>query len=71
MHHAKSDSQNCVVSDSVCDNSYQAKFTQAGIRIKGFRSGVIAVDRDGKRYNTEGMVRGITTNALDPTVTVY
>jgi beta-aspartyl-peptidase (threonine type) len=42
--------------------------------IKGLRGGVIAVDRDGNfamTYNTAGMVRGVTTNTLEPTVKVY
>jgi beta-aspartyl-peptidase (threonine type) len=41
---------------------------------KGLRGGVIAVDRDGSfvmTYNTSGMVRGVTTNALEPSVKVY
>ena len=41
---------------------------------KGLRGGVIAVDRDGNiatPYNTEGMVRGITSNNLPPMVEVY
>jgi beta-aspartyl-peptidase (threonine type) len=41
---------------------------------KGLRGGVIAVDRDGNvamPYNTEGMVRGVTTDALSPRVDVY
>ena len=41
---------------------------------KGLRGGVIAVDRDGNtatQYNTEGMVRGITSNDLAPMVEVY
>jgi beta-aspartyl-peptidase (threonine type) len=41
---------------------------------KGLRGGVIAVDRDGNfvmTYNTSGMVRGVTTNALEPSVKVY
>lgn len=41
---------------------------------KGLRGGVIAVDRDGKvamPYNTEGMVRGATTNDRPPSVEVY
>jgi L-asparaginase / beta-aspartyl-peptidase len=40
---------------------------------KGLR-GVIAVDRDGNvsmPFNTEGMVRGMTTNDLSPNVKVY
>jgi beta-aspartyl-peptidase (threonine type) len=44
------------------------------LRIKGLRGGVIAVDRDGDfvmTYNTEGMVRGITTSTLEPSVKVY
>jgi isoaspartyl peptidase/L-asparaginase-like protein (Ntn-hydrolase superfamily) len=44
------------------------------LRIKGLRGGVIAVDRDGNfvmTYNTKGMVRGVTTNTLEPTVKVY
>jgi isoaspartyl peptidase/L-asparaginase-like protein (Ntn-hydrolase superfamily) len=44
------------------------------LRIKGLRGGVIAVDRDGNyvmTYNTAGMVRGVTTNTLEPTVKVY
>ena len=44
------------------------------LRIKGLRGGVIAVDRDGNfvmTYNTRGMVRGVTTNTLEPTVKVY
>jgi beta-aspartyl-peptidase (threonine type) len=44
------------------------------LRIKGLRGGVIAVDRDGNfvmTYNTEGMVRGVTTNILEPSVKVY
>ena len=44
------------------------------LRIKGLRGGVIAVDRDGNfvmTYNTEGMVRGVTTNTLEPSVKVY
>ena len=42
--------------------------------IKGLRGGVIAVDRDGNfamTYNTAGMVRGVTTNTLEPSVKVY
>ena len=41
---------------------------------KGLRGGVIAVDRDGNvamPYNTEGMVRGTTSNDLPPRVNVY
>ena len=41
---------------------------------KGLRGGVIAVDRDGNfvmTYNTSGMVRGVTTNVLEPSVRVY
>ena len=41
---------------------------------KGLRGGVIAVDRDGNvsmPFNTEGMVRGVTTNDLSPNVKVY
>ena len=41
---------------------------------KGLRGGVIAVDRDGNvtmPYNTEGMVRGTTSNDLAPVVEVY
>ena len=41
---------------------------------KGLRGGVIAVDRDGNfvmTYNTAGMVRGVTTNTLEPSVKVY
>jgi len=44
------------------------------LRIKGLRGGVIAVDRDGNfvmTYNTEGMVRGVTTNSMEPSVKVY
>ena len=44
------------------------------LRIKGLRGGVIAVDRDGNyvmTYNSEGMVRGVTTNTLEPDVAVY
>ena len=44
------------------------------LRIKGLRGGVIAVDRDGNyvmTYNTAGMVRGVTTNTLEPSVNVY
>jgi beta-aspartyl-peptidase (threonine type) len=44
------------------------------LRIKGLRGDVIAVDRDGNfvmTYNTEGMVRGVTTNILEPSVKVY
>jgi hypothetical protein len=44
------------------------------LHIKGLRGGVIAVDRDGNfvmTYNTAGMVRGVTTNTLEPTVKVY
>jgi isoaspartyl peptidase/L-asparaginase-like protein (Ntn-hydrolase superfamily) len=44
------------------------------LRIKGLRGGVIAVDRNGNfvmTYNTEGMVRGVTTNTLEPSVAVY
>ena len=44
------------------------------LRIKGLSGGVIAVDRDGNfvmTYNTEGMVRGVTTNTLEPSVAVY
>ena len=44
------------------------------LRIKGLNGGVIAVDRDGNfvmTYNTEGMVRGVTTNTLAPSVKVY
>ena len=44
------------------------------LHIKGLRGGVIAVDRDGNfvmTYNTEGMVRGVTTNTLEPSVKVY
>jgi beta-aspartyl-peptidase (threonine type) len=44
------------------------------LRIKGLRGGVIAVDGDGNfvmTYNTKGMVRGVTTNTLEPTVKVY
>jgi hypothetical protein len=40
--------------------------------------GIIAVDGDGDgdgkfvmTYNTEGMVRGVTTNAMEPLVKVY
>jgi len=36
--------------------------------------GVIAVDRDGNyamTYNTAGMVRGVATDALEPSVKVY
>ncbi|MGI9415649.1 MAG: isoaspartyl peptidase/L-asparaginase family protein [Hyphomicrobiales bacterium] len=41
---------------------------------KGLRGGVIAVDRDGNiatPYNTEGMVRGVTSSDLAPKVEVY
>jgi len=41
---------------------------------KGLRGGVVAVDRDGRvamPYNTEGMVRGVASNELAPTVEVY
>ena len=41
---------------------------------KGLRGGVIAVDRDGNfvmTYNTAGMVRGVTTNTIEPSVKVY
>ena len=41
---------------------------------KGLRGGVIAVDRDGHvatPYNTEGMVRGVTSNDLDPIAEAY
>ncbi len=41
---------------------------------KGLRGGVIEVDRDGNvsmPFNTEGMVRGVTTNDLSPNVKVY
>ena len=41
---------------------------------KNLRGGVIAVDRDGNvtmPFNTEGMVRGVTTNDLSPNVKVY
>ena len=41
---------------------------------KGVRGGVIAVDRDGNvamPFNTEGMVRGTTSNKLAPKVEVY
>jgi beta-aspartyl-peptidase (threonine type) len=44
------------------------------LHIKGLRGGVIAVDRDGNfvmTYNTEGMVRGVTTNSMEPSVKVY
>jgi beta-aspartyl-peptidase (threonine type) len=44
------------------------------LRLKGLRGGVIAVDRDGNfvmTYNTEGMVRGVTTNTMEPSVKVY
>lgn len=44
------------------------------LRIKGLRGGVIAVDRDGNHvmtYNSEGMVRGVTTDTLKPSVAVY
>jgi len=44
------------------------------LRIKGLRGGVIAVDGDGNfvmTYNTEGMVRGVTTNTMEPSVKVY
>jgi len=44
------------------------------LRIKGLRGGVIAVDGDGNfvmTYNTRGMVRGVTTNTLEPTLKVY
>jgi len=44
------------------------------LHIRGLRGGVIAVDRDGNfvtTYNTEGMVRGVTTNTLEPSVKVY
>jgi beta-aspartyl-peptidase (threonine type) len=44
------------------------------LRIKGLRGGVIAVDRDGNfvmTFNTEGMVRGVTTNAIEPLVKIY
>jgi beta-aspartyl-peptidase (threonine type) len=47
---------------------------KTGLRIKGLRGGVIAVDGDGNfvmTYNTEGMVRGVTTNAMEPLVKVY
>lgn len=41
---------------------------------KGLRGGVIAVDREGNfamPFNTEGMVRGSTTNDAPPTAQVY
>jgi beta-aspartyl-peptidase (threonine type) len=41
---------------------------------KGLRGGVIGVDRNGDfamTYNTAGMVRGVTTNTLEPRVKVY
>ena len=41
---------------------------------RGLRGGVIAVDRDGNfimTFNTSGMVRGVTTNTLEPSVKVY
>ena len=41
---------------------------------KGLRGGVIAVDADGNfvmTYNTSGMVRGVTTNTIEPSVKVY
>jgi len=44
------------------------------LRIKGLRGGVIAVDRDGNftlTYNTAGMVRGVATDSLEPSVKVY
>ena len=40
---------------------------------RGLRGGVIGVDRDGNfvaTYNTSGMVRGVSTNALEPSVKV-
>lgn len=41
---------------------------------KGLRGGVISVDRDGHvamPFNTEGMVRGVTTDEIPPRVEVY
>ena len=41
---------------------------------RGLRGGVIAVDRNGTvamPYNTEGMVRGVTTHEVSPRVDVY
>ena len=41
---------------------------------KGLRGGVIGVDRDANfvmTYNTAGMVRGVTSNSMEPTVKVY
>jgi beta-aspartyl-peptidase (threonine type) len=41
---------------------------------KGLRGGIIAVDREGNvsmPFNTDGMVRGVTTNDLSPSVSVY
>lgn len=41
---------------------------------KGLRGGVVAVDRDGNvamPFNTEGMVRGATTNDRSPSAEVY
>ena len=41
---------------------------------KGLRGGVVAVDRDGNvamPYNTEGMVRGVTSDDVLPKVKVY
>jgi len=38
------------------------------------RGGVIAVDKDGNiamPFNTEGMIRGFSSNSIDPTVEVY
>ncbi len=50
------------------------KLIKQDLLAKGLRGGVIAVDRDGNfvmTYNTPGMVRGVTTNALEPSVKVY
>ena len=41
---------------------------------KGLRGGIIAVDREGNvtiPFNTEGMVRGFSSNNVAPTVKVY
>ena len=50
------------------------KLIKGELRRKGLRGGVIAVDRDGSiatPYNTEGMVRGLTSSDLAPKVEVY
>ncbi|MEM7426627.1 MAG: isoaspartyl peptidase/L-asparaginase [Pseudomonadota bacterium] len=58
--------------ESLVQAGYQVIFKE--LRRAGGRGGIIAIDKDGKvvmLYNTDGMVRGSTTNRLSPTVATY